>query len=615
MTGSRHLGRLATLATITALVLGACGNATSTGSPAASGATPASSTPASAVAASSEAPAASGLIQPSGPVDPVAAGRKELDLVHQLRDEAGVSTRLGAGGPEALAALDAIEADFGRKVLLDAAGLVEGKPAASGTLADAPVFARGALPRGQLASTGGTAVGTRLAADAIDVSVFGDTGFTTSALLGLLAGVIRQAAETATGTLPRQEHFTDDSGGLHQDIDLKTTLTVSLGGGRASVDLQISATDRFTKADGTFVALYTSTSDGHFDVNACPDGGGIGEGTYSFKTKHELNDLTGSANAQSSAGRTTQGPFKLVNGDDAHLQRVEASLAAGSDAAGSSLVAQAMAQLVLGEVGQEAEKFWRSGACIELTPSRDSGSVDPEEKIDLTVTSRAKFGDKAEVKAPVVAKFEGKKSLDPHDLPRDTPAHFAFEAGQDEGDVGRIALEQTSRRGIGKRQVVFTVGGSLLLSVSSKGTPNLATVIKMTYQGTIKDLRLTRQGGDAYQGKGQMKVTLTFKLSATGASCTGSKSKTYDVGVKAVPVADQPDQFDLSFDYVPGPSGMVTITCKTKEGTASMPAPSAGLLEVLPSPGETKRISVGSAAQIRVPPSIVMSVTLRREKK
>lgn len=611
MPSPRHFGRFAVLATVSALVVSACGTATPTGSSAASGAVPASGPSTSAATAPGGSPT------PSGPIDPVAAARKELDLVHQLREEAGISARLGTGGEEALAALDAIEADFGRKILGDAAGLVEGKPAFTRTLADAPVVAQSA-PHGQLASTGGIAA-PRVAAGAVDISIFGDTGFTTSALMGLLAGVVRRAAESETGTLPRQEHFTDDSGGLHQEIDLNTTLSVTLGGGRASVDLQMSATDRFTKPDGTFVALYTSTSSGHFDVNACPDGGGIGEGTYSFKTKHELNDLTGSANAPSSAGRTTQGPFKLVNGDDAHLQRIEASLDSAADqggpgAAGPSLVAQAMAQLVLAEVGQEAEKFWRSGACIKLTPSRASGTVDPEEKVDLGVTSKAKFGDTAEVKAPVVAKFEGKKSLDPHDTPNDYPPTFKFEAGPDEGDVGKIALEQTSRRGIGKLQVVYTVGGSLLLSVSSKGTPNLATVIKMTYQGTLKDLRLTRKD-DAYEGKGQMKVTLTFKLSASGASCTGSKSKTYDVGVKAVPVADQPDQLDLSFDYTPGPSGLVTITCKTKEGTASMPAPSAGLLEVLPAPGDAKRVTIDATTQVKVPPSIAMSLTLRRDKK
>lgn len=537
--------------------------------------------------------------------------------------------RLGPGGPEAFAALDAIEADFGQKVLQDAATLVDGAAAAVSSTADLPAPNASDLLRGQLASTGamGAALPPGPAAPplepaAIDISVFASTGFTVNALMSLFAGIVRRAAEPGQGTIPRQEHFTSETDGLRQEVDLSSTVAVEMGGGRASGDISMSATDRISKPDGTFVALYTSTAAGHFDVNACPDGGGIGEGTYSFKTKHELNDLGGGGNVQSGAGHSIGGPFKLVNGDDAKLQRVEASLETNANASGSGgeaspgsmALSSAMAQLFLEELGREAERFWRSGACIELKPNPDSKTVEPEEKVELTVDSKAKFGDHADVKGPIVAKFSGKKSLDPHDQPQDAPAKFAFEAGTEEGDIGTIDLEQTSRRGIGKRQVKYTVGGGLKLSLTSKGTPNLATVIKSTWQGTIKDLKLTHKD-DAYEGQGQIKETLTFTLSATGAKCTGSKSKTYDVSVKAVPVADMPDQLDLSFDYAPGAFELVTITCKTKEGTASMPAPWGGLLEVLPPPGDVRRVTIDATTQIRVPPSITISLTVRREKK
>ena len=54
-------------------------------------------------------------------------------------------------------------------------------------------------------------------------------------------------------------------------------------------------------------------------------------------------------------------------------------------------VSSAMAQLLLAQIGRETENFWRSGKCIELTPSRDTGNVDPNEQVDLSVTAAGKF--------------------------------------------------------------------------------------------------------------------------------------------------------------------------------------------------------------------------------
>ena len=586
----------------------------------------------------------------------------ELDLVHQLRDEAGMPALLGKGGTEAFAALDAIEARFGDKVLQDASDAAEGKTALAGPTRGVPL-------KSGLASIRRTAPVAPMLPAALDISLLADTGFTTSSLMSLFAGAVKLAGETGGGSLPRQEHFTDDLGGFHQDVDLHSTLSVKSGGGHVSIDIGLSATDRISKSDGTFVALYTSTANGHFDVDACPDAGGIGAGTYSFDTKHELNDVGGASNVQSGAGRSAAGSFQLHDGDDATLQSIQASLdlsadakgpgspagpgptapfdgsaaqkvdivmptsggttvsgppatvtgTGGAAASGSLFVAQAFAQLFFEAVGKEAEKYWRSGECVELKPSRDTGKVDPEEKIDLTVTSKAKFGDKGEINAPIVAAFSGKKSLDPHDQPVDAPAHFAFESGKDEGDVGTIDLKQTSRRGIGKKQVIFTVSGKpLLVSVSSKSVANIGVTI--TYQGSVKDLKLGRQG-DAYEGKGSIKVTITLKLTAPDASCTGTDTKTYDVGVKAVPVPkppDQPnvpDQLDLSFVYPVGGTTIFTITCKAKGSTGSGPAPWSGLISVLPPPGDATRVTVDTATHVTVPgsPPISVDITVKKQ--
>lgn len=656
MSSSRHLGRLVALASISALVVGACG-APPPGPVASGGATggPVSS------GASSLAPAASGLVEYPATADPGAGAQAELELNRQLRDEAGMTALLGPGGADAFAALDALEARFGEKLLQDAAAAAEGRAALSRPSPGTP-------SRIQLATMRGVPPAARLPSAAIDTSVFADTGFTTSALMQLFAGLVRLAGQDGRGSLPRQEHFTEDSGGFRQEVDLSSTITVQSGGGRVSGDVQLSATDRISRADGTFVALYTSSASGHFEINACPDGGGIATGSYSFTTKHELNDVGGNANVQSGAGRSASGPFQLQNGDDAMLQSISATLdlaadahgpgspagpgptgpfngsaaqtvdivmptnggttqtgdpatvtgTGGAAASGSLFVSQAMAQLFLGAVGREAEQYWRSGECVELVPSRDTGTVQPEEKIDLTVTSKAKFGEGGEINAPIVATFSGKESLDPRDQPRDPPAHFAFKAGKDEGDRGTIDLKQTSRRGIGKKQVVYTVSGKpLLVSVTSKSVANIGVTI--TYQGSITDLKLAR-AGDAYQGTGSMKVTITLKLTAPKASCTGTDTKTYDVGVKAAPVpkpSDQPnakDELDLSFDYPIGGIKIFTITCKTKDGTASGPAPWEGLMSVLPLPGEANRVTVGESKAVVVPGNPPINVTITVNK-
>ena len=117
-----------------------------------------------------------------------------------------------------------------------------------------------------------------------------------------------------------------------------------------------------------------------------------------------------------------------------------------------------------------------------------------------------------------------------------------------------------------------------------------------------------------------MKVTITLKLTATGASCTGTDTKTYDVGVKAAPVpkpSDQPnakDELDLSFDYPVGSIKIFTITCKTKEGTASGPAPWEGLMSVLPLPGEANRVTVGETKTVVVPGHTPINVTMTVKK-
>ena len=555
---------------VAAVLLVSVGLAGCAGTPAGSAGSDSSSTPRVVEESSSPAPSAGGVAAPPGvtlvrladTADPAAAADRELALISEVRDDGGMVALLharGADGDGVLATLDAIAAEFSQRTLRDATAFLETGAFPGATGID-PLA-------GHVATIDDRPYAPRPAAEAIDISLFADTGFTASALTGLFTSLVDRAADTNSGTLPRQDSLVQESGGLRQEVDLRTTMTVQTGGGRVSADITMSATDRiFRSSDGSFVALYTSTSSGHFDVSACPDGDGFADGTYTFETKHELNDVSATSAARSGAGRSVDAPFRLVNGDDAHLQRIEATLDLSADArgpgspsgpgstrafdwhagqrvgivmdaggglttatgdgatvtgtggeraGGAMFLSSAMAQLFLGQVGAEAERFWRSGKCVDLVPSDDSRDVDPREEIDLTVDAKEAFGG-GTIERPIVAIFTGTASLEPTGEPVDAPARFHFEAGSEPGERGTVDLEQTSQRGIGRRQVVYTVreerlqAGIVATARSDAGSSSYATEIR------LEPIDLVPDGTGGFAGMGMATWTTTFRPGLPG---------------------------------------------------------------------------------------------------
>ena len=175
--------------------------------------------------------------------------------------------------------------------------------------------------------------------------------------------------------------------------------------------------------------------------------------------------------------------------------------------AGSMFNSSVMAQLLMAQIGKETEAFWRSGKCIELTPSRDTGKVDPNEQVDLSVTAAGKF-QPDEIAEPISATFSGTQSLDPTDEPVPYPPTFTFIAGPNKDDKGTINLEQVSNRGIGKKTVEFTVGtpqfGGTIHFHQVSNFLNATTTIDITAQvvmvvdGTSGQLTVEPAGGGTY---------------------------------------------------------------------------------------------------------------------
>ena len=456
------------------------------------------------------APAPSGVVAPSlTPNDQataVDAAQAEVDDVHQLDKEAGIAALIGPGGPTVLANLDAAKVQHGEKTLPEIAAKLR-----------VPLSAM----RPGLADVGMPPVSDSRASTDWTGSLLGEVSTTATMVMAFLpAAIDNLAGSDQSGTetpIDRTETYTPQPhDGTKESVTITTKVTVSVGGGKVSMDLDITSVDTLTdQASGKQVAQLQGTAHGHIDVNACPDGNGVAPGSYQLTLHEELN-RAGQPGAGSN--KDVKAPFRLIDGDDAHLVRIEDELqvdkhangpgTSGGDPAGpfdwsvSATIPESIApsgavtlnggtwksdgnatqpqidgtvngrrsaESYLQQIAKETEKFWRSGKCIDLKPSEESRKVDPNQAVHVTVDAVGHF-DGQPIDGPIKAAFSGTSSLKP-DAAKPPAAPFDFTAGSKTGDVGTIDLSQTSKRGIGKKQVVFTVGGSAVAFAGSYQTP------------------------------------------------------------------------------------------------------------------------------------------------
>ncbi len=154
--------------------------------------------------------------------------------------------------------------------------------------------------------------------------------------LGFAPQAIQQNAGNPTfeqGTQERQEPHDSDLGTQTEHLVLTEKITFGAGQGRVVFDVVMtSAATISDKATHAEAARRTSTSTGHFEVDACPDAQGVGAGRYTLSNKEEVSRPQGPSNGGASS---TEATFRLIDGDDAHLVRteVEAALAAGAHGA------------------------------------------------------------------------------------------------------------------------------------------------------------------------------------------------------------------------------------------------------------------------------------------
>jgi hypothetical protein len=426
----------------------------------------------------------------------LAAAEAELALRRQLLADVRAVEVIGPEGAAVLAETERLETAFSERAIVEFVAEM-GLDLTAATDAELKVAAAGPVvpPPG-------------LGYNEWSGSLFGATSFMVSTWMGFAPEMLRNAGgnEFVTQTQNRTEpHDSTIEGGLKEQLTLTQRLTVGAGRGRIVFDVVMTSAAVLTRiATGEEVARRTSTGNGHFEVNACPDANGVGEGRYRIINQERVTRPGGLSNGGAS---TTDATFRVTNGDDARLIQTEVQAAVSSgvhgttapadgspgepidwnaqaafqmvipasgsarmagmtgeastnatDANRGALITQiVMADYYLAEAAKKAEGFWRSGACIDMKTSEESRDVRSGQALTITIDPKHKF-DGAPVKAPVSATFTGKENLEPQGSPQDSPATLTFTAGRETGDKGTIELKQVGKRGIGKKTLVFTVG-------------------------------------------------------------------------------------------------------------------------------------------------------------
>jgi hypothetical protein len=577
----------------------------------------------------------------------VDAAQAEVDEVQRLRAEAGIAGLIGPAGPTVLKNVDEAKVANAAKTLpLVAAEL--GLDLTAVTPRIASIRLTLPTPRGgdDIEWTG---------------SLLGQVSATTSMMMALLPTAIANLAGRAADARPgvpidHTETYTKDPhDGVSEKIVIRTRVRVVAGGGKVTLDLDINSVDTISDtATGREISRLEGNAHGHLDVNGCPDPDGVADGTYELSLQEEL--VTPGSSGAGDA-KVVKAPFKLIDDESAHLTRIEGSLnitahahgpgAAGSDpfdwsvgAAVSETIpvrgsttmgapsvqtngdpTQAQVDQTVGGrrsaedylkvLGKETERFWRSGECIKLKPSRDSGKVKPEEEIKLSVDALGAFDGK-QISAPIKAAFSGKESLDPKDTPVDPPAIFNFKAGKEKNDKGTIDLLQTGKRGIGKKKVEFTVD-----------LPELQAAIEATVHqaaaGNVYDTAIHLKKLDLVSAQdGTSTATATVSWTTTYKPPTAAcETKTYTGTFKTEVTARldpaDPTRVLVKASFIPGVLKHETLVCSGK----AYPFTGGTTLGVWAFLGTEHAVAIGGSATIHpaVPGGGTSSVTVTITKK
>jgi hypothetical protein len=544
-----------------------------------------------------------GSLVPAADQTLVGAADAELAFRRWLRDETDIAGALGENGAEFVSSIEALEISIGEKRLK--------------TFVDDHAIDLGASAVGdtRIASVDPSLPAPRPANDADGAawsgSLIGETSIAVSIFLSMAPQLFPQATGPTfqSETKSESKSYDHESGGIKEHLTVDERLTVGAGGGRVLLEDLVTSTSVLTRiSTGEVVGRRVSTSTGRFDMQGCPAADGTARGDYTITFGDEISPASGSARGGASG---TSGSFTAHDGDDAHLIQTEflAQVAANGHGPGRSTDGDwsvgatypltipasggvtaitlgtasqpnannatdaqwrslawplVMASNAVGDAAKQAEKFWRSGACIELKTSQESRKVPANEPLTIDVDAVHRF-DGAMVPAKIKASFSGKDRVDPADRPQAPPATFQFKAGATKGDTGTIDLEQVGVRGIAKKTLKFTVQSALSIALDGEWRPLPPNVVHFLVPKT----ELARQDDGSFQA--EVSASVTGKVGFPG--CTKPFSDTLPLRI-TVRLADaDPKRAQVRLDLTSG-TGLfsATITCHGATTRAPVPA-------------------------------------------
>lgn len=255
----------------------------------------------------------------------------------------------------------------------------------------------------------------------------------------------------------------DATGKVSGDIDSHVTLDLVVGAGTYRSGIDLDLTFEATADDDATRTTLTQASTGAFTETASgsADGRTASAGVYAEVATTSAVDVGGGEwTLREATGRTIRASRHSSAAHQRALQEVQATLAT----------------MIANTVTEDAERYWRSGACVEvrLTPSDGPTDLEPGQRVDIDIDPVSKI-DGAPTGGDVVTELvDGGDAVTPAGTELAAPTSVSYNAPDDGG--GTVEAVATSRRGVGRNSLRLETGSSGWVVSGSDGVFDVAGV-------------------------------------------------------------------------------------------------------------------------------------------
>jgi hypothetical protein len=178
---------------------------------------------------------------------------------------------------------------------------------------------------------------------------------------------------------------------------------------------------------------------------------------------------------------------------------------------GANTVAKRAAALA-NAIAKKLEAVWQDGkTCVTLGVTPGSKAVKPKEELQIDVDGTAKDGNK--ITRPITAKLDGATSIKPTTAPK-APGSFKYISPAKRNQKGHITFEQRSKRGIGRAEVEYVVGGKWKFDFSATKVPERC-LSQLCDHASLAGLSATIELGADGTGTGSGVATVSYTSEST----------------------------------------------------------------------------------------------------